>query len=219
MIIDYDFKQNTHSDIDFVRTVIDETIEEQDGDVPGETTEVSLDGAYFDQALVNKASDHNINLSFTNLVGRKPSSDFLSIVEFEVDLEEDVIHRCPAGILPVKSRLSKNEQYAAHFNKKDCEACPLREQCPMKPQKKYNVVRFSKSAYQTAGIRKEMDTEDHKAKASKRAAIEGIPSILRRKYRVDHMPVMGYLRSKLAFGFKILAKNARSLQMGLKYMG
>jgi hypothetical protein len=47
----------------------------------------------------------------------------------------------------------------------------------------------------------------------KRNGVEGIPSILRRRYHVDEMPVRGYLRSKLWFSFKIGAINARRMEM------
>lgn len=44
-----------------------------------------------------------------------------------------------------------------------------------------------------------------------RNGVEGIPSVLRRKHRVDHIPVRGYLRSKLWFGFKIAAINVNRM--------
>jgi len=42
-----------------------------------------------------------------------------------------------------------------------------------------------------------------------RNAVEGIPSVLRRKYRIDEMPVRGYVRSKLWYFLKVGAINAR----------
>jgi hypothetical protein len=38
-----------------------------------------------------------------------------------------------------------------------------------------------------------------------------LPSILRRKYRVDEMPVRGSLKTKLFFGFKVAALNYKKL--------
>ena len=40
-----------------------------------------------------------------------------------------------------------------------------------------------------------------------RNGVETLPSILRRKYRVDQMPVRGLLATKLYYGFKIGALN------------
>ena len=47
--------------------------------------------------------------------------------------------------------------------------------------------------------------------ANQRAGIEGIPSVLRRRYKIDTMPIRGLLRSKLWFGFKIAAYNFKKL--------
>ena len=44
-----------------------------------------------------------------------------------------------------------------------------------------------------------------------RNGIETIPSILRRKYHVDHMPVRGKSKTEICFGFKMLALNFTKL--------
>jgi hypothetical protein len=41
--------------------------------------------------------------------------------------------------------------------------------------------------------------------------VESLPSILRRKYRVDEMLVRGKLKTKLFFGFKVTALNFKIL--------
>jgi len=56
-----------------------------------------------------------------------------------------------------------------------------------------------------------MGTEEYKKIARKRAGIEGIPSVLRRKYNIDHLPVRGKVRSKIWLGFKISAINCKRL--------
>jgi len=50
-----------------------------------------------------------------------------------------------------------------------------------------------------------MGTSEYQELAKKRAGIEGIPSVLRRKYKIDHLPV----------GFKISAINCKRLIKGL----
>ena len=44
-----------------------------------------------------------------------------------------------------------------------------------------------------------------------RNGIETVPSILRRKYRVDLMPVRGKSKTEICFGFKMLALNFTKL--------
>jgi hypothetical protein len=214
IITSYDFKQNTHSDIDFGREVIQDLIQELDSD---KEIELLTDGAFFDQDLLDQAEEHNINMYFTNLVGRKSNPDKISCLEFKIDEEQDIIIECPNGVKPIRSGFSKGA-FSAHFSKKDCENCPLFYQCLIKNQKKDNVVRFSKKAYKTEQLRKDMSTKEYKVKVSARAGVEGVPSALRRGYDVDHMPVRGLLRSKMHFGFKVLALNVKRLQKGLEYM-
>ncbi len=44
-----------------------------------------------------------------------------------------------------------------------------------------------------------------------RNGVETIPSMLRRRYEIDRMPVRGKIRMKHLFGFKIGALNFRKL--------
>ena len=44
-----------------------------------------------------------------------------------------------------------------------------------------------------------------------RNGVEAIPSLLRRKYKVDKIPAHGKLRTKLHFGFKVAALNLKKL--------
>lgn len=52
-----------------------------------------------------------------------------------------------------------------------------------------------------------LSTEKYIELTHLRNAIEGIPSVLRRKYRIDEIPVFGKLRSRQFFLFKIGAYN------------
>ena len=60
-----------------------------------------------------------------------------------------------------------------------------------------------------------MGTKEYKDIASKRAGVEGIPSVLRRRYGIDHLPVRGKVRSKVWLGFKVAAINCKRLIKGL----
>jgi hypothetical protein len=60
-----------------------------------------------------------------------------------------------------------------------------------------------------------MGTSEYKDLARKRAGIEGIPSALRRRYKIDYLPVRGVIRSKVYLGFKISAINCKRLIKGL----
>jgi len=60
-----------------------------------------------------------------------------------------------------------------------------------------------------------MGTSEYQELAKKRAGIEGIPSALRRRYKIDHLPVRGLVRVKVYLGFKISAINCKRLIKGL----
>jgi len=47
-----------------------------------------------------------------------------------------------------------------------------------------------------------MGTSNYQELTKKRASTEGIPTVLRRKYKIDHPPVRGLVRSKVYLGFK-----------------
>jgi len=61
-----------------------------------------------------------------------------------------------------------------------------------------------------------MKTTQYKKLINQRAAIEAIPSVFRRKYNIDQMPIRGKVRMKFRFGFKVLAYNVKKLFKGLK---
>jgi hypothetical protein len=56
-----------------------------------------------------------------------------------------------------------------------------------------------------------MKTTEFIELAKIRNGVESLPSTLRRKYHVDKMPVRGRLKTKLFFGFKVLALNFKKL--------
>ena len=54
----------------------------------------------------------------------------------------------------------------------------------------------------------DMSDEDKRTFITRiRNGIETVPSVIRNKYLVDKMPVRGKLKTKLFFGFKIVALN------------
>ncbi len=79
--------------------------------------------------------------------------------------------------------------------------------CPHKEQKRFNSTSFTEKRYKTDIQREEMGSKEYIKLANKRAGVEGIPSVLRRRYNVDTMPVRGLLRSKLMFWLKFEYKS------------
>ena len=64
-----------------------------------------------------------------------------------------------------------------------------------------------------------MGTEEFKNLFRIRNGVETIPSLLRRKYHADRMPVQGLIRGRFFFGCKIAALNFKKLLTFRKGLG
>lgn len=211
VITHYDFKPNTYSDIKFCEELID-TLGEANG------INVLTDGAYYSYEMEQKAKKQGIELKPGQLVGKAPSQDKLPYSSFEIDEETQKITLCPNKQVPQMSYFSKNS-HTAKFKDDQCQHCPFLEQCPVKKEKKGYSIKFSNKSYSNSKVRQAMLTKEYIQLTNKRAGIEGIPSVIRRKYQVDAMPVRGLLRSKIVFGFKVGAYNFNKLLRYLKKKG
>ena len=69
----------------------------------------------------------------------------------------------------------------------------------------------SKKMVLRALYRKKLGTEEYVRLSRKRNAVEGIMSVLRRRFHVDEIPVFGQQWSKIYFYFKIGAFNVVKL--------
>lgn len=208
VIKNYDLKPNTYSDSKFADDIIEKLVDEV-ADISNKT-QLIVDGAYYEQAKAEEANLKGIEIIPGELVGRKPANEKMSYTSFIIDEEKNIIVKCAYGKEPVESYYSSNS-YTAKFSEDECSKCPHYNNCPIKHQKKYNVVRVSEKRYNTDFQREKMKTSEYIKLTNQRAGVEGIPSVLRRRYRIDSLPVRGLLRSKLWFSFKIAAYNIKKL--------
>ena len=201
IITRYDYDVNIRSDVDFAERTI------QNLGVQKEKTVLITDGSFASEANFQAAADHNIELVPTALTGQAPPRIINDFV-----IEENTIKSCPAGQVPIDCKYKEaKEQYRAHFDKETCENCRYREECPVIMQKKRALVQLSETTIHRAAYIVKLSTEAYEKYARKRNGIEGVPSVLRRRYGVDRMPVRGFVRSKMWFGFKIGAINVKRL--------
>lgn len=218
----YGLEPNTHSDQKFT----DETIDFLASNMPADNTtteteriDLNVDGAYYTDELSQKADAHNINLIPGQLTGAKPNPEKFGYDQFKIDEETHRVTGCPGDQRPDETTYdAENNCYTVKISKDKCDACQFKDQCPMIPQKKMNVIRFSEKRYRNDQLRTKMGTKEYRKLANSRAGVEGIPSVLRRRYRVDEMPIRGLMRSKFWFGFKIAAMNFKSLVKGSRRM-
>jgi hypothetical protein len=121
----------------------------------------------------------------TNLVGGGKNSN---AAQFEIDEKEHLVTKCPSGHKPIESTF-KAGCYRTHFAKKHCINCPLRKNCSIIKQKKRYLFRVSEKTLPHLQLITKMGTSTYQELVRKGAGIEGIPSALRRRYKINHLPV------------------------------
>ena len=199
IITDFSYDQNTHSDQEYT--------EEYIANNSGNT--IIADGAYGSVELQNKAKEKGINLVTTALTGKEPED---ITADFELNEDGTAVVKCPKEHCPVESTYyESNGMIRAKFNKADCQHCPFRNQCKAKFQKQYAVVMVSSKMKARAEYLRLLGSEEYKTLTRQRNAIEGVPSVLRRRYHVDDIPVFGKKRSKIFFYLKVGAFNVAKL--------
>ena len=201
IITQFGYEQNTHSDSAVSKEVVDEL------GVQEEKVILVGDGAYGGEDNVQHAKENNIDLIATALLGKAPD---VILGDFVIDEEAHEVCYCPQRCVPEKTTYSpKQASYRVFFRKEDCDTCKNRSICRVKNQKKHAVVTITPKTVARAQYLRKLSTEEYKQFTKLRNAVEGIPSVLRRKYNVDHMPVRGFVRTKLWFTLKIGAMNVK----------
>ena len=198
IITGYDLKQNCHSDQEFGKEVIGLTEASSEGGI------LISDGAYGSEENFDAAEDKNINFVPTCLVGSKPNE---TLVDFGI--EGDSITRCPCGYIPIFASYDQGDRILrATFDASPCAECALLGICPAKIRADgFSIVSFTDMAYNRSLFARELGSEEYKDFARMRNGVEGVPSVMRRKYGVDSMPVFGIKKSRLFFGLKVAAAN------------
>ena len=199
IVTDYQYEPNNYSDSAFLRDALEKMGEQK------EQVTLVADGAYSGEGLDICAAEKNVTLVNTNLTGKEPD-EFLA--GFELNEDETRVVKCPAGH-EVKSCSfnKKTGQFTVSFHKTNCEGCPFKEQCHPKEYSRTCKKTFSVKGKHRAEQKKARKTEAFKKFCHFRNGVEALPSLLRRRYHVDHMPVRGKLRSRIFFGCKIAALN------------
>ncbi|MCD8312749.1 MAG: transposase [Bacteroidales bacterium] len=198
IITEFDYKPNTYSDSQFTRDVVD-AMGYQESDV-----KLIADGAYYSEGNRAKAAENNIELIPTNLTGRT-ADEFL--LKFEIG-EDNRVLKCPAGNGPKSSNYNnKSGQICASFYKEQCEGCPYHDQCHPKECKTTCKKVFTANSVARAELQQNRNTEEFKENSAYRNGIESIPSVFRRRYGVDSLPVRGLLATKLLLCCIIAAFN------------
>lgn len=203
IITTMDFEKNIHSDSQFLKDYLAQRKE----DAPTET--LIADGAYGGEENVRLAAENGVELVATALSGKNPDE---VMGEFQLSEDGTKVLRCPMGHVPEKSSYhAKTGVCRAKFARSCCENCPYRDKCRVIEQKKSFAVRVSAKMVSRAKTLKKISTDHYRKLTRLRNGIECRPSLLRRRLDVDHIPVYGFLPSKLYFMVKTGASNLIAL--------
>jgi len=210
LITDYDLDVNIKSDTELARKRVDTIKKNTD------VTDLYVDGGYYGEETINKADEAEVKLHFTDMTGRKSTSNKLPLTNFNFN-EEHEVEKCPAGKIPLRSDYSKkSKSTTTHFEKSECLYCPIREHCPVKPQKKSMVLRASKKAILAANTRQEISKKEiRRENTSKRAAIEGTNSAIKRGQGANKLRVRGLIKCQLQIGLKVIGHNFKQFSRAM----
>lgn len=199
IIEDYQYEPNNHSDSDFMKENL-ESLGFQETPVT-----IVTDAAFGGEENQILAESNNITLITTNLTGRDTDE---IMADFVLSEDGSRVIQCPYGQQPKScSYNQKTDTFYLSFTHSQCEGCPYRDRC--KPTKYAKTYRrnYSHSIRQRALQKRARKTDEFKKMSHFRNGVETVPSFMRRKYGVDHMPARGKIRGKMLFGLKIGAAN------------
>lgn len=175
-------------------------------------TDLYTDGGYYSETTEQKSQQHQVKMHYTDMTGKAPSSGKLSLTAFDIDGDLKVLS-CPAGHPALKSNFKKKTGIInAHFPLDYCRQCPQSESCPVKFQKKSAVLRVKQNAILAARARERIFCEPLRKEAtSKRAAIEGSISAIKRSQGAAKLRVRTYPKVQVVMGLKMLGHNIRQI--------
>ncbi len=212
VITDYQYEKNNYSDSQFMKDSLKRS------EIHDDETVLITDGAYSGKENHDLAAEKNIRLVNTDLSG-KPVDDILAQFVFN-DAGTKVL-KCPAGYEPKSCGYTgdKSKQFHVSFHRDQCAECPNKDRCKAKIYKRVSSVTVSVKAHERAKQQLFMGTEEFRNLFRIRNGVETVPSILRRQYCTDRMPVRGLIRGRFFFGCKIGALNFKKLFTYRKGLG
>lgn len=163
------------------------------------------DGAYNSPKVDALAKRHDMEIHLTNMTGKKSTK--LPPADFAFD-ENLLIKACPRGEAPYRVALS-NGVTNAYFHHHQCQACPHLATCFAKRQKKDYAVRITLKAVRASREREKI-AHGKKENTSKRAAVEGSCSCLKRT-GLSKLRVVGQIKCGIVGGYMATSQNIKRL--------
>jgi hypothetical protein len=129
----------------------------------------------------------------------------VSLSQFEFSSKGHILS-CPQGHKPLTSK-KKKTRFAQGFSCQTCAKCPLVNDCPVKPGKKYYYLRYEEKAMRIAKRRAEEQTAAFKERYRWRAGAEATMSELDRRTGVKRLRVRGFKAVRFCATLKAVGVN------------
>ena len=207
MITDWSVHQNVKSDSEIMKEHL-ESLEDKPTDEEIKVIEIT-DGAYYSEELRELAESKNVELHPTELVGKK--SDCGNLLDYKIDDKSHQVLECPNGCEPVENSYDVEKKLiTAKFDKDKCATCPYRAMCASNNcGKKAEELKVTVEKLNNAIQRAKNNDPEYQSISNLRAGVEGLPSLLRRVYEIDHRATKGSFCLKTTLGASIIAINIK----------
>jgi hypothetical protein len=210
LITDYTLKPNSTSDVEMILERL--PLLAQIG-----VKDLYLDGGFYGDKVQALADELGIRLHYTNMTGGESKSQKLPDTSFEIKDEREVVG-CPAGHAPIKTNFhDESSMITAQFDRDRCLTCPFRDSCRIEIGKKKAIFKTTVKALRPARTREKLKSKALRREAtSKRAAIEGTNSSLKRSQGAGRSSVRGRVKTSLVTGMKVIGHNFKQFFRAIK---
>jgi hypothetical protein len=135
----------------------------------------------------------------------KSEQSTVNLSEFEFSDQGHVL-ACPQGQKPLTSKKNKT-RFTQGFDCETCAKCPLVNDCPVEPGKKYYYLRYEEKAMRLAKRRATEKTSEFKDRYRWRAGVEATMSELDRRTGVKRLRVRGFKAVRFSATLKAIGIN------------
>jgi hypothetical protein len=177
------------------------------------------DGNFVSGENIIACAERGVNLQ-GNLTGNDSHPEKLKLADFAFATDGTTISACPAGQKPLDQRPQQRRQaspeqserrFLVHFERSQCEGCPLLVNCPVTLQKKHAVLAFSQLEVVSSQRRREQETKAFKERNNIRAGIESTNAELKTRHGMGRLRVRRKRRVELVTCFKALGCNIKRM--------
>ena len=165
--------------------------------------ELEADALYGSDENFETAKSMGVELVAPVTGNTEKSAVSLSAFEFS---QKGHVLSCPQGQKPLTSK-KKKTRFSQGFSCQTCAKCPLVNDCPVKPGKKYYYLRYEEKAMRIAKRRSIEQTTEFKDRYRWRAGAEATMSELDRRTGVKRLRVRGFKAVRFSATLKAIGVN------------